>query len=250
MRPCLSRLFAAASVAALFLAAAPRASADTITLTFTGTSGASNVSYSLTGSSNTSATPGPYFWTASPLPAGMTNPISTFCIELTQNIPGGGNVYTVNTDLSASPTIGTTAKANAIEALFGDKGSTSNSAFQLALWELIYDGTSDIANPTNSNFFATGNFKSWDPSAAAAQTLLHTALNNVDAGITNFDTNYAGYELVALSSPYSQDQLFLEKVQPKFPPGVPAPPAVVLAGIGLLAMGGRSRWYRRTPNAA
>jgi hypothetical protein len=174
----------------------------------------------------------------------MTNPISTFCIELTQTIPGGAQTYTINTDMSQSPTIGTTAKANAIEALYGNKSGYSNAAFQLALWELVYDGTYDIANP-NANFFTTGTLKSSDSTAASAQTLLHTTLNNISAGISNFNSTYSGYELVALSSPNSQDQLTLI---PTPTASVPAPPAVLLACIGMLALGGRARWTRRTQN--
>jgi hypothetical protein len=246
MRIRLLRSFTTFVAVSLFFAAAQRASADTITLTFQHTTGATPITYSLNGSAG-SAIPGPYSWTASPVPLGLSNPVSTFCIELTQTIGGGGQVYTINTDMSQSPTIGTTAKANAIEALYGNKSGYTDSAFQLALWELVYDGTYDIANPS-ANFFTTGSLKSSDTNVSNAQALLHTTLNDISGGINNFNSTYAGYELVALSSPNSQDQLLLMPTPPKSP-AVPAPPAALLAGIGLLALGGRARWTRRTPNA-
>jgi hypothetical protein len=240
-RPML-RLCATAAAVALFVAASPRASAETAMMTFNGTTGAASVSYTLNGNPG-ATTPGPYFWTASsPLPPGMSNPVSMFCIELTQGIPGGVQTFTVNTNLALSPTIGTAAKANAIQALYGNKGAYSDAAFQLALWELVNDGTFDVANP-GSNFFTTGILKSTDPVAASAQALLALTLNNIAGGLAAFNTNYPGYELVALSSATAQDQLWLRKKTPGV--SVPAPPAVLLAGFALVTFIGRNRLNRR-----
>jgi hypothetical protein len=159
--------------------------------------------------------------------------------------------------------------ANAIEALYGfyyntSWGSLSSfqssssaiqseaTAFQLAIWELIYDGTADLTKPTATNFFSTGNFQSSSSSAAEAQTMLNNVLENINQGITDYDNNLldAGLTLVALTNSSYQDQLWLEPT-PKVPPvnSVPAPPALLLAGFGLIALIGRARWNRRTPVA-
>jgi hypothetical protein len=150
------------------------------------------------------------------------------------------------------------AVANAIEALYGfyyntnwgtlsgAKGSNSTdfTAFQLAIWELVYDGASDVGNPSSTNFFSTGNVQSPSSSAESeAQTMLNNVLNNVNQGITDFNNDLPGLTLVALTNSSYQDQLWLEPT-PKVS-GVPAPPGVVLAGFGLFALIGRSRLNRR-----
>lgn len=212
-------------------------------MTFVGTTGAASVSYTLNGVAG-ATTPGPYFWTSSsPLPPGMSNPVSMFCIELTQGIPGGVQTFTVNTNLALSPTIGSVAKANAIQALVGNKGAYSDAVFQLALWELISDGNFDVANP-GANFFTGGILRSTDTRVAQAQALLSLTLNNIAGGLAAFNANYPGYELVALSSPTAQDHLWWRKKTTTVVE-VPAPPAVLLAGFALVAFIGRSRLNRR-----
>jgi len=248
MKTRLMRLLVATGIAAMFLAAAPQASAEIMTLQYTGSTGASQISYTLNGSVG-STTPGPYSWANNTIPGGGGAPVSTFCIELTQGIPSGNIDFTV----TALSTLGTT-KANAITALYGNKSGYSDSAFQLALWELIYDGNYDagLPLPLATNLFSGstgGTLRSTSSVAAGAQALLTATLNNISGGIANFNTNYAGYSLVALTSNYSQDQIYL-KPNPKPVGAIPAPPAIVLAGLGLLALGGRSRWNRRTPAAA
>ena len=75
--------------------------------------------------------------------------------------------------------LGALTVANAIEALYGfyynpawstqSGAQSSNSAiysgFQLAIWEMIYDGASDSMNPNSNNFFTTGNFTAQSSSA-------------------------------------------------------------------------------------
>ena len=266
-----------AAVAAFF-GTAPRASADTITATLNGTTGAAAVNYTLAtsaGGTGTSqgATPGPYYWTttASTLPGGA-GPGTTFCIDLTHHVAVGSSyTFTVN-PLSAATTVkndGTTAlssteinaKVNAITALFGnyyktawENPSTANtqpsySAFQLALWELLYDSKTDLAN--SSNVFSGGNLTSTDTNANAAQNMLTYTLSTtgMNAGLAAFNTGaFANKQLVALTCSGAQDQIWLEN-KPSITT-VPAPPAILLAGFGLMALAGRGRWNRQTPNPA
>lgn len=268
MQPRLFRLTAAIVAVAGFLASAPRASAELITLNYQGqTTNPGNPTLAVTlGSTTYTNTPvGPFYWNQNQIPpnSNFPSPISTFCIEIDNSQPlppiGTNTVFSVVSPAAAT-TINSTAKADAIAELYGryynlawsDKttfhGSVQSAAFQLALWELVYDG------PSNKNLTA-GNFKapglvdgSGNDYTATAQAMLNS-LNGSNA----FAQNLGGYELVALLAPARtdptkpqdmvQDQLILR------PKGVPAPPAALLAGVGVLALIGRSRLIRRAPTA-
>jgi hypothetical protein len=271
MRPRLIRAFVAAGAAALFLFSSQQASADnTLNLAFQGTTGVATLTVTLDGSKMTGVEPGPYFFNVNPPPSGGGSPISTFCMELGQGVNSGAAAPYAITPLN-SPT-GTTISANnsnvqgvanALEALYGfyyqtawNTGVGSNipgtstplaSAFQLAIWELIYDGTKDLTTPNANNFFTSGNFQVGNCSAEQeAQVMLNNVLNNINAGISDFSKDLPGETLVALTNPTYQDQLWLEPT-PKVVPSVPAPPGILLAGFGLVALFGRARWNRRTP---
>jgi hypothetical protein len=277
MKPRLIHAYVAAIAAVLFLASGQRASADgTLNLSFAGTTGVNNLTVTLDGTKMTGVEPGPYFFNVNPPPSGGGSPISTFCMELTQGVTSSSapfNIVALNS--TTSPTTinknnsNVQGVANAIEALYGFyyntawgslstfKSSSSTvqnnaSAFQLALWELIYDGTSDLTNPNSTSFFSAGNFQS--PSSSAeqeAQTMLSNVLNNINQGLTDFNNNLPGETLVALTNSSYQDQLWLEPT-PKVPPpsAVPAPPGIMLAGFGLFALFGRARLIRRTQATA
>lgn len=263
------RSYIAAGVVALFLTSGQRASADSsIDLSFAGTTGSSTVSISLNGHSN-SVEPGPYFFNVIPPPSGGGSPISTFCMELGQGLTTSSATYNIvsltdpSTTISKNNGSSATAVANAIEALYGfyyntawgtssgakASNSTDFTAFQLAIWELVYDGAYDVSHPNATNFFSSGNLTSPTSSAEAeAQAMLNNVLNNVNQGITDFSENLPGVTLVALTNCSYQDQLWLDPT-PKIS-GVPAPPGILLAMVGLFALVGRSRLNRRVPTAA
>lgn len=245
------RLLLSAAGAALFLLAAPRAAAETLTLTYVGDSGAPPITFSKGNASNveaSSSVPGPHYWQSSPPPNGGSNPLATFCIELTE-VTISGSLYAV-TALADSPTINGDAKATAVTALYGNRAGYSDGAFQLALWELVYDGVQDLADPTAPNFLETLDLRApyYKTVTQEAQALLNATLTDVAGGIAQFNSTHAGYSLVALVSAGSQDQLWLKfgAPPPRVPVGhAPAPPGVVLGGIAVLAFGLRSRWLRR-----
>ena len=251
MQPRLTRLAVAALAVAGFLTLSPRASAELITLEYLGNAGGS-VNVTFKGAPLDARPAGPFSWmdtNDTPNPA-FPPTIKTFCIELEQGLP------TLNpptatfgiTDLAAAPTINSAAKADAIRALYGnfyDPVTDSviggkNRAFQLALWELVYDfGNVNLA---------TGDFIS--RASVGTTNDARDMLNGLGDGLTKF--NASGYELVALVAPAEgaktqdqvQDHLTL---RPKG--AAPAPPAAMLAGIGVLVLLGRARWTRR-PTAA
>ncbi len=223
-----------------------KASAEQIDLQFVSTTGAPGVTFTYNGNSS-SSTPGPYYWNASPPPNMGSNPIATFCIEVTQYTLNG--TYDVVAP-AAAPTIGDPAKAGAIKALYGNYYNLawnnpatagtdpSFGSFQLALWELVYDGLYNLANP-GSDWFNTATFLSNSSAAGAATSMLNNTLANIPAGLSQFNTRLAGYELVALVNSQRQDQLWLRPSS-----AIPAPPAILLAGLGLLVVGGRASWRK------
>jgi hypothetical protein len=270
--------FVAAGAVAFFVAGEQRASADpTLNLSFAGTTHVATLTVTLDGNKMTGVEPGPYFFNEIPPPSGGGSPISTFCVQLTAGTTTSQAPYTVSalnttstaSSIAANNPTNVNGVANAIEALYGMyyntawgslstfQSATSSvqaqaSAFQLALWELTYDGTSDVANPNSNHFFSSGNFQTGSGSAEQeAQTMLNNVLNNISQGITDFNQNLPGETLVILTNPTYQDQIFLEST-PKVPPSVatPAPPGVFLAGFGLIALMGRARLLRRKPAVA
>ncbi|MBN9119194.1 MAG: hypothetical protein J0I06_08540 [Planctomycetes bacterium] len=252
MQARINRLLVAAIAVAGFLTLSPRASAELLTLQLDSTvTGTMTVTL---GTKTDNVTPGPFHWTDvnDPTNPNFQAPISTFCIELNGQTPHVGDQYTFSVLPLDDPhtTIGTTDKADAIKSLFGNfynsawsnpsfTGDTDSKAFQLALWELIYE-----TDPTKT--LGSGNFSSTSSAAARADQMLA----GLAGGLTAY--NNGGYEVVALVAPSldplkstpGQDQI---AVRPK---GVPAPPGVMLAGIGVLALLGRARWTRRPQAAA
>jgi len=263
--------------AAFLLAHTPRVSAESVTMALLPPPGGfpnGSGTVSLDGSTVNAAPIGPLYWTQfnpdgspfnRPPNSGFPAPISTFCIEVgntpvTQITPGVPYTFGVRAPLGA-PTIGNDpAKVNAILQLYGDHyntawsaagftGSAASVAFQLALWELVYDGLTGNPNGLTSGgrfSVSASNF----PEAGTAQGWL----NSLTGDPSSFNAHFPNMELVALVAPAdpdeaklatpTQDQLTLRtKV-------VPAPPGLMLAGFGLVALVGRARWLRKRPTAA
>jgi hypothetical protein len=273
----------------LFLVAGQRALADSAAYVDMGLTSAPNnsqanaVSITFNGQVMNAA-PGPYFFSVTStgnLPAGVgpiTSPLSAFCIDLSAGLTGNSTQYNL-TSLNNAPTISKNNSSNvngvvnAIELLYDTKYNTginpaiggwttiagatagayvNEAAFQLALWELTYDGAADIANyksNPNYQFFGNGSFEASGSQAALAQSWLDSVLAAAEAGAQGSATVLPGLTLEALVSQCGyQDQLALiptPKVQT-----VPAPPGLVLAGFGMVALIGRARLRRNAPAAA
>lgn len=219
----LARPFAAALALVGLFAAAPQARAETINLTLT--NNGNSVTYKDNGKTTT-VNGGPFHWTQStPLNTNYATAVTTYCIDLDQTVSKGGTyTYDVKTDLKQAPTIGNdTVKIGAITELFDRyynmslTSAANAAAFQLALWELVYDGGA-------SKSLAAGRIQ-------GSNSLTSSMLGSLGSGTyTNHDL--AGYHLVGLVSGSKQDQIMVVK-DPTPPTGaVPAPPGVVLAGIG------------------
>jgi hypothetical protein len=221
--------------------AAPAAQADSITVKALGPSDLGQ-SVSITHPNSGGAAvhyggfAGLYSWEKTggggPFTVGTT--FQTVCIELTENF-STGTTYTVNVvDPLNAPNPGlpvgqmTPAKAALLSELHGrflglidtDKEA---AAFQVAVWEIVYDtGLNLNANQgqvyiDNASHLTAGTY------GALAQSWLN-----------QLDGTGPQPDLLALSKTGFQDQIIVDPV--------PAPPALVLAGIGFLGLlGWRSR---------
>jgi hypothetical protein len=231
----MTRLFRFAIAAFAAVALAPSAKAETISLL---RDPASGVSTTLTYLGTTTTTSGGIFnWSQTgPINSNFNTALPTYCIELDQGLSASAITFTVQTNLAAAPTIGTASKATAITSLFdrfynSTIGNTSRqAAFQLALWDILYDGApSSAVNESSSGQVRFSN--------ATAQGFLNDIQNNTAYS----NGSLAGNRLVALVNGSLQDQLVVDPVPPK---PIPAPPAVLLAGLGGLALLGRNRFSR------
>ena len=251
-----------ASIAAvLLLASAPRASAESVTLYFDHSTN-SSATITVNGGSPTAIVPGPYYWKTTTGPINAGNAVTTFCAELTEFVDASNASTYQTTTLAGLPTVGTQIKADYISELYGRYydtawnnpsfgGSTAATAFQFALWELLYDGPSALN-------LGSGNFTVSDPTAAiaAAKTMLlgnGTTITGLTGNASAFSARFPNSTLIGLTDPTAgvvsvnsllppkriQDQIALV-TKP-----VPAPPGAVLAGIGVLALLGRSSWRRK-----
>ncbi len=176
---------------------------------------------------------GPFNWTRDAGNPGTDTTVpatfSSFCIELTQNIEFNTIYeYTLanlaDAPIPATPPYGVpmgAAKADAISELWGRFWSPAftaqdAAAFQLAIWEIVYDGPYGANTGTGQVFL----FSNVNPATIAQTNTWLAALDGTGPRATY---------LQALVSDTLQDQI------------IPAPGAAVLALGGVLLAAGRRR---------
>jgi hypothetical protein len=150
----------------------------------------------------------------------------SFCTELTQDITIPATYSIVAVEQAPEPAIPGgmgSLKADKLRQYFALNYSDNfdnlhAAAFQLGIWEIVFGNMTinDSATMLQANNYLKG----------IDGDLSH--LNSSQQQIAN--------ELVALSSPGSQDQLTLQN---------PAPPGLVLAGIGCVSLFGLNRFGRK-----
>ncbi|HUR54714.1 MAG TPA: hypothetical protein VMZ71_11320, partial [Gemmataceae bacterium] len=144
-----------------------------------------------------------------------------------------------------------TATADAIQKLFVNNyntawanssfaGSSTATAFQLALWELVYDGPG--GNLGNGNFTYAGALNSGV--GKSAKDMLNDLAGTSSS---SFGSLFPNTQVVWLSSGSFQDQITVVPKVPDVP--VPAPPSIVLAGLAL-GTGLFGRAFRRRKEVA
>lgn len=154
-----------------------------------------------------------------------------FCADYFQAVSAGTEYVYTPVAISELPDIGSDpTKLARIQELFDRFFATSLTgndpagAFQLALWELAYDGTGTL-DIDSGNFFATG---------GANVTIAQNWLDTLDDPTAASPTD--SYTLVGLFNPSAQDQIAVA-LNP-----VPAPAGVVLALLGGVVMIARRRF--------
>ena len=153
----------------------------------------------------------------------------TFCIELTEYISyGQTNEYEMYSDITAAPrTDGNTisdTKADKLSAFWGQfrdlvVDSDTASAFQVGIWEIVYDGDGDLDLGWGQGSFAVSGHWSY-----------HDTTDIASAWLNALDLNGPRTNLRALSNDGRQDQIT----------EVPTPGAAV-AGLAMLGLTLRRR---------
>jgi hypothetical protein len=176
------------------------------------------------------------------------NTVSTFCIEGTQDVyinqtSTFANIFS-NIALAPQDNVGSlfemgSGKATALnqfwDAYYGQASlnNVNAAAFQLGIWEILYDGSS--TDLTSGNFIAA-------PTADADSI---NAFNEAGIWLSNYTTVVPAvhYDLYALSDCNLQDQLFGVVDPPSG--GSPTPlPAALPAGLALIGALGLGRKLR------
>lgn len=171
---------------------------------------------------------------------------NSFCVELTQSVSlNQDKLYTLadvtevpspNADLGGMGAGQAAAMSSLVRDYWDDATSgdrTMAAAFQLAAWEIVYEGGEadygDQGDAITGLGLSSGWFTAWGHAAAAslADTWLASLVNNgIWAGVVGF------------TSTSSQDQISMSVV--------PLPAPVALAGLGLLGVvAGRRRLMAR-----
>lgn len=181
-----------------------------------------------------------------------------FCIDLSQWSSGSYTPYLVQEDLADAPLPGITGyhpllgKATKVQKLFDlyydtlnvTVGSPATAAFQVALWEICYDGADATMDAFNTSSSTRGDFYTTNSTVGAAANVLL-------AGLTG--TTPVAHSLVAFSSILTptnenaglyQDYIYVMKSGDIA--GNPVPePTTFAAWIGLALTLGAGRLLRR-----
>ena len=224
-----------AAVAAIGLASQARAD---ITALFSGTSPYETASTTAFGTTINGMPVGPFRFssTSSSVPTLPTN-FYAFCADYFQPVvPGQTYTYETRT-FTDLPNIGLNSiKAARFHELFdrfyaaAGTTSTAGGAFQVAVWELLFDGSS-VGTPT----LTTGDFTA--SNNAGVVNLAQSWLNTIDDPTAPPASSMV---ILGLYNCNFQDQLTI------VPNPIPAPAGLVLLGLGGLALAARRKFAKKS----
>lgn len=162
---------------------------------------------------------------------GMT--LSTFCTEIEQNTSGSWKQFTITNPGLVTPANPVAAKTQALADMFamlrtqrglGAFNSDMAAAFQLAVWEIVYDYDAEAGR--SSLDITAGRFDARQTNGNALSTAITSRINGfwdaIGSGARTLD-------IFGFHNSSAQDQI------------VPTPGGVALAGLGLTMMGLRRR---------
>jgi hypothetical protein len=230
-----------AAITALGLATQARAD---ITALFSGTSPYEIASTTAFGTTIDGMPVGPFrFSITSGNSTNLPTNFYAFCADYFQPVePGSTYTYQTRT-FTDLPNIGTSSiKAARYQELFdrfyatAGTSSTAGGAFQIAVWELLFDGSS-VGTPslTTGDFTASNN--------AGVVNLAQSWLNTIDD--PNAVAPATSVSILGLYNANYQDQLTVVPPKP-----VPAPAGLVLLGLGGLALAARRKFATKAPVVA
>lgn len=217
--------------------AAAAVQADTVNLQFVGV-GASRSIKAYIGASTFNVSAGQLRHTFSGgtgVAAGLTGTKTTFCTDLTEYVTGSGATYTVAPianlpQTSGWPAMGA-ARAQAVYNLYAAAGGAqygvSNdyaAAFQIALWEVVYDFSGTLASLN----LTSGNFRAGDTDGSSLSAAIAAQVTTLFNAIVGPNASQTG--LMGLTRAGAQDQIVQTDVVP-----IPAGAFIGMAGLGLAA---------------
>lgn len=162
---------------------------------------------------------------------GMT--LNTFCTEIEQHVSGSWKQFTISNPGLVTPSNPVAAKTQALADMFAllqTRRTTSAfdnnmaAAFQIAVWEIVYDFTADAGRSGLS--LTTGRFEARNTNGNALSSGIATKVSEFWDAIGG---GARTQDVFGFHNSTSQDQI------------VPTPGGMVLAGLGLAVMGRRRR---------
>lgn len=213
------------------------AKADVVT-TFIGVDPSQSVDVKATMNGNTRAiqgTPvGPFnFVVIDDGGTGLGPTFRSFCGDFFQDVALGENYTFTPVAFADLPDVaGNATKISKVQELYDRyydvaTDAENGAAFQLALWEILYD-------PNNTNL-SSGNFIATDPGGATSIGVAQSWLNII--GDSSIPDPAHRYTLTGLLSQTGQDQI-VPSTQP-----VPGPAGVVLLAIGAVGLVARRKLF-------
>lgn len=146
--------------------------------------------------------------------------VEAFCVEFTQNVKSGWQSYS----LVDTAQVFSSAQSQAIERLYtayhDQIGTqTSNAAFQLALWEVVHETSTDWS-------LSSGDFQVSSTNGAS---------NLANDWLANLGSIESQFSLYVMTNDNSQNQLVFSGV-PLHTASVPVPATLGLFGLGALLL--------------